>query len=195
MSPVLPVGIAIIVLTLFLDLLEMSYQRILWFMKTLRFWLYFTLHVGLSCLAAYFLRSKISEWYLLAAAATFLGAAVISNTNIQLAGFSLLPIADLFVSIKTKMIDQAGQDKGTVLRKAYLIQRLRKLDANKLGEASSSALLAAGQPASKVQAKLAKARAVGGGNQEYLKNILIDMLLKANLTFAEENIDKWEKEA
>jgi hypothetical protein len=195
MSPVLPVGIAIIVLTLFLDLLEMSYQRILWFMKTLRFWLYFTLHVGLSCLAAYFLRSKISEWYLLAPAATFLGAAVISNTNIQLAGFSLLPIADLFVSIKTKMIDQAGQDKGTVLRKAYLIQRLRKLDANKLGEASSSALLAGGQPASKVEAKLAKARSVGGGNQEYLKNILIDMLLNANLTFAEENIDKWEKEA
>jgi len=193
MSLVVPAGSAIFGLTLFLDLLEMSFGRILWFMRTLRFWLYFTLHFLISCLAAYLVHSKIPDWFLLAPAATFLGVAIISNTNIKLAGFSLVPIADMFVSIKTKMIEQAGQDKGTVIRKAQLIQKLRKLDVKKIEDACTAALIAAQQPPDKVQAKIDRARAASKGDQDYLKNILIDMLLKANLPFVEQNIETWEK--
>jgi hypothetical protein len=195
MSLVVSVGIAVFGLTLFLDVLEMSFGRILWFIKTLRFWLYFTLHFLMSCLAAYLIHSKIPDWFLLAPAATFLGVAIISNTNIKLAGFSLVPVADMFVSIKTKMIDQAGQDKATEIRKAQLIQRLRKLNVKKLEDACSAALIAAKQPPDRIQGKVDKARDAAKSNQDYLKNILIDTLLKANLPFVEANIELWEKES
>ncbi len=81
--PLLRLAGAILLLTLFVDVLELSFARILWFIKTLRFWLYFVLHYGLSILAAYFLHAKLTEWYILAPAATFLGVGVISNTNVN----------------------------------------------------------------------------------------------------------------
>jgi len=193
MNLVVPTGFAIFGLTLFFDLLEMSFARILWFMRTLRFWLYFTLHFGISCLAAYLLHSKIPDWYLLAPLATFLGVAIVSNTNIKLAGLSLVPIADLFVSIKTKMIDQAGQAKALELRKAQLVQRLRKLNYETLKDACEAALVAADKPAHEVQAKIQIALTDCKGNQNCHKNSLIRMLLKANLAFVEENIKTWEQ--
>jgi hypothetical protein len=191
MSPVVPVGLAIFLLTLFLDLLEMSFGRILWFMRTLRFWLYFTLHFLISSLAAYLLHSKISDWYLLALVATLLGVAIVSNTNIKLAGFSLVPIADLFLSIKTKMIEQAGEDKALELRRAQLIQRLRKLDSKELEDACSSALLAANKTPEQIQAKIVRARTASKGNDDHFKNFLMGMLLRSNVAFVEGNIQAW----
>lgn len=194
MSPVVLVGLAIFLLTLFLDVLDLSFERILWFVKTLRFWLYFTLHFLISCLAAYLIRSKIPEWYLQAPVATLLGVAVVSNMNIKLAGVSLVPLADLFVSIKTKMVEQAGQDKALKLRSAGLIERLRKLDSNKLEDKCNSALLAVGKSANYIRTQIDNARTCSKGNDNHLKNTLIEMLVKSNLAFIEENIKTWESE-
>src|SRR2546425_10778165 len=88
----------------------------LWFVRTLRFWLYFVLHFGLSCLVAYLLSSTVSQWFLLGPLATFLGVAVISNTDVRVAGQSLVPIAQLFLSIKAKMFEQAAEEKGNQVR-------------------------------------------------------------------------------
>jgi hypothetical protein len=66
MAAVLPTGVFILAVSFFLDLLDLSFGRAVWFIRTLRFWLYFILHFGISCLAAYLMRSQISEWYLLA---------------------------------------------------------------------------------------------------------------------------------
>jgi hypothetical protein len=192
MSPAVPTGLAIFLLTLFFDLLEMSFGRILWFMRTIRFWLYFILHLLISSLAAYLLHAKISDWYLLAPVATVLGVAVISNTNIKLAGFSLVPIADLFVSIKTKMIEQAGEDKALELRRAQLIQRLRNLCPKKLEDACSAALLAAKKKPDQIKAMMDKARTASNGSDDHFKNFLMGMLLKSNVAFVEENIQTWE---
>ena len=192
MSPVVPAGITIVLLTLFFDLLDMSFGRILWFIRTLRFWLYFILHIGISCLAGFLLHAKLPDWYLLGPAATILGVAVISNTNMKIAGFSLMPLADVFVSIKAKMTEQAAQDKATVLRKAELIQRLLKLGVKTLEDACTAVLIAGGKPADWVHSKLETAKADSERNDEYFKKLLIEMLLKANLEFVEANIKSWE---
>src|SRR5947209_11844173 len=99
----------------------------LWFVRTLRFWLYFVLHFGLSCLVAYLLSSTVSQWFLLGPLATFLGVAVISNTDVKVAGQSLVPIAQLFLSIKAKMFEQAAEEKGNQVLRAELIERLQRL--------------------------------------------------------------------
>jgi hypothetical protein len=138
------------------------------------------------------LHAKISDWYLLAPVATVLGVAVVSNTNIKLAGFSLVPIADLFVSIKTKMIEQAGEDKALELRRAQLIQRLRKLDSKKLEDACSAALLAANKTPDQIKVRIDRARTASKGNEGHFKNFLMGMLLKSNVAFVEENIQTWE---
>jgi hypothetical protein len=195
LSLVTSTGVFIFALTLFLDLLELSFGRILWFIRTLRFWLYFILHFGISSFAAYLIHSKLPEWYLLAPAATFLGVAIISNMNVKLAGNSLVPVADFFVSIKSKMIEQAAQDKATNIRRAQLVERLRKLGPVKLEEACSAALMAARWTPERVQAKVMKARkAREQGGTTYQNNVLIDVLLDANLDLVEQSIDKWEKE-
>jgi hypothetical protein len=49
-------------ITLFLDVLELSFGRILWFIRTLRFWLYFVLHFALAAFAAFLIRNQITEW-------------------------------------------------------------------------------------------------------------------------------------
>ena len=193
MSLAIPTGLFIFALALFLDLLELSFGRILWFIRTLRFWLYFLLHFGLSCLAAYFIHSKVQDWFILAPVATFLGVAIISNTNVKVAGISIVPIADLFVSIKAKMIDQAGQDKATEIRKAQLVQRLRKLSVEKLEQSCSAALLGAHKTPDYIQSVLAKSKA-GNNGTDYQKYSLISVLIDVNLAFVEQNIDTWEKE-
>jgi hypothetical protein len=194
LSLVIPTGAAIFALTIFLDLLEMSFGRILWFMRTLRFWLYFVLHFGISCLAAYLIHSKVTDWYLLALVSTFLGVAIISNTNVKVAGIPLVPIADLFVSIKAKMIDQAGQDKATVLRKAQLVERLQKLGTTKLEAKCSTALIAVGWTPDRIRKRIEKAKGSGKQTATYQENSLIGLLLDTNLDLVEQSIDKWEME-
>jgi hypothetical protein len=194
LSLVVSTGAFIFVLTLFLDLLELSFGRILWFMGTLRFWLYFVLHFGISSLAAYLIHTKVPDWFVLAPVATILGVSTLSNTNVKIAGNSLLPVADFFVSIKSKMIEQAAQDKATNIRRGQLVERLRKLGSSKLEEACSAALMAARWAPEKVEARLAKAReACEQGGVSYQNNVLVGTLLDANLDFVEQSIDEWEK--
>lgn len=193
LSQLLATGVAILLLTLFLDLLDLSYGRMLWFVRTLRYWLYFILHFGLSCLAAYLLRNQISNWYILAPAATFLAIAVVSNVDVKLGGYSLVPISQLFLSIKSKMSEQAAQDKANEVVKAQLIERLLKLDVAKIEPAHRAALLAAGCKAETVQAKVHRAHKVAKDNAEYFKSILITQLVGANLGYVESNISAWEQ--
>ena len=96
----LQIVVSIFALTFFLDLLELSFKRAAWFLKTLRFWLYFILHLILAYLAAFLLHDTIPTWYLLAFISTFLAVSVISNTNVNIAGYSLVPIAELFNNLK-----------------------------------------------------------------------------------------------
>jgi len=186
-------ALGIFALTVFLDLLDLSFGRILWFVRTLRFWLYFTLHFGLSCLAAYLLRTALTDWYLLAPVATFLGVAVISNTDVKIAGYSLVPIAQLFISVKAKMFEQAAEDKKAEATKARLIERLQRLEVRKIVAGHSAALLGAGYSAERVQRKVNKARQRAQGSDDYLKTILVAQLVGANRGYAEQNIDQWER--
>ena len=185
-------GLALFFLTIFLDALELSFARILWFVRTLRFWLYFTLHFLLSCLAAYFLQKAVPEWYLLAPVATFLAVAVISNTDVKVAGYSLVPIAQLFVSIKAKMFEQAADDKAAEVAKATLIGRLQVISIARVQAGYTAGLLGAGFNADQVDRRLNRARQ-RATTDELFKLMLIDELMKANPKYAEQNIDNWEK--
>ncbi len=187
-------GCFILGLTFFLDLLELSFGRILWFIRTLRFWLYFVLHFGLACLGAYLIREEIVEWYLRALVGTFLGVAILSNADVKLAGYSLLPISQLFTGIKARMTEQAGEDKARALLKAKLVERIQKLSAAKIEAAYRAALVAAGLGAEKIQAKIDRARARAAGNEEYLKTELLGGLVSVNLDYVEQNLPSWEKE-
>ena len=180
-------------ITLFLDILELSFGRILWFVRTLRFWLYFALHLGLSCLAAYLLQTKIPEWYLLAPIAAFLGVAVISNTDVKIAGYSLLPIATLFITIKAKMFEQAAEDKAAEVTRAKLIERLNNLATAKIENGFRAGLLGSGYSAERVQRREQRARRKAGVDNAFFKRILIAELLKVNRVYAEANIAAWEQ--
>src|SRR5258708_832596 len=189
----LQTGLFIFALTFFLDLLDMSFGRVVWFMKTLRFWLYFLLHFGVSCLAGYLIHSKLPEWYLLGPAATFLGVAVISNTNIKIAGFPLIPIADMFLSVKAKVLEQAAQDKANEVIKAQLVQRLRRLPVKKLEQEVVAVLIAAKYKENQIQESLNTARKLAKGSDDYATIALVRILLKTNQGYVEQNITIWER--
>lgn len=186
---ILQVGVSVFLLTIFLDLLDLSFGRILWFIKTLRFWLYFILHFGISCLVAHLLHNQIKDWYLLAPAATLLGVAVISNTNIKIAGLSLVPVADLFLDIKAKMAQQAAEDKATELVKAQLIDDLRTLPVPQLEQMATTAMTAKGYKPGKIQKLVERARNTARGEEQYVKIALIGLLIKANLGYAQEEMN------
>ncbi len=192
---ILPTGLFILGLSLFLDLLELSFSRILWFIRTLRFWLYFFLHFGISCLAAYLLHSKVTEWYLLAPAGTFLGVSVISNTNIKIGGQSLVPIADLFQSIRAKMLEQAASDKvekeADEAKRADLARRLRNLALPELENIYRDIMIAAGK-VKQGQNLLAQERQRSAGNEDSNKAAVIGHILKANEKYIEDHIDQWD---
>jgi len=183
---------AIFALSFFLDLLELSFGRILWFIRTLRFWLYFILHFGLSCMAAYLIRTAVPTWYLQAVVGTFLGVAVISNTDVKIAGYSLLPIAQLFLSIKAKMFEQAAEDKALEVAKAQLVERLQKVSLDKIKTAHSAVLIAARYNAQAVETSLNRATRRCNGNEPCIKNALIVELLRINYEYARKNIEAWE---
>ena len=187
---VISIGLCILALTLFLDLLELSFGRILWFMRTLRFWLYFLLHLSLSFLAAYLIHTEVDQWYLLAPAATFLGVGVISNTNIKIAGYSLVPIADLFTSVKGKMFEQAAEDKAAEVDKAKLIERLQKLPTSKIEAAYFAGLEGAGKK--NVAEQLENLRKTCRGDDNRLRSAMASRLVKVNRRYAEEKINDWE---
>jgi len=190
-NPVL-VCCGIVLLTFFFDLLEMSFAQILWFMRTLRFWLYFVLHLILSGLAALLLFKQIDTWYLLALLSTALGVGVISNTNVKIAGFSLLPIADQFVSIKAKMFEQAANERIEEVSKAQLAERLQKLPLAKVEEAYRAGMLAVWKDAEKVKARMEMARKKAPKDVDY-ESLLVGQLINSSKTFVESRIGEWEK--
>ncbi len=177
-------AVVIFFLTLFLDILDLSFARILWFAKTLRFWLFFILHFGLSCLAAYLLHDLISQWYLLGFFGTFLGVAVLSNSDIKIAGYSLLPVAQMFLQLKAKMLEQAADDKATAVARAQLVEGLQKLPVGELERLHGAALVAAGFAAQRVQALMEKANRRCRGEELCIKRALIAKLLRVNYEYA-----------
>lgn len=191
MSPVLSTGLFILGLSLFLDLLELSFSRVLWFIRTLRFWLYYGLHVGISCLAAYMLHAKLADWYLLAPVATLLGVSVISNTNVKIAGTSLVPVADLFQSIRAKMFEQAASEKLEQATRALLASRLRRLPLTDLEQIYRDIMAASGK-VSVGEELLERERTKARGNQEINKATLIGQILRANVQYVEQRIDSWD---
>jgi hypothetical protein len=183
----LVVAIALFGLTLFLDLLDLSFARAVFFMRTLRFWLYFLLHFGISALAAYLLRSQLPEWYLLAPAAAFLGVGVLSNTNVKLAGYSLVPIADLFVGIRAKMFDQASEEKLAQVTRAEEFERMYTLPVERVEVAHRAGLAGAGWSETNIQNSVIQAR----GSGDY-KSALITQVVRVNLPYVLSKLKAWE---
>lgn len=183
------VGLSIFFLTVFLDLLDLSFGRILWFMKTLRFWLYFILHFGLSCLAAHLLHNQIADWYLLGPVATLVGVSVLSNSNIKIAGLSLVPVADIFLDIKAKMAEQAAQDKASELVRAQLFDRLRALTVQQLQQMTTTALAAGNYKPEKIQSRIERARR-STKSEDFFKIALIRLLITTNQAYAEDELAK-----
>jgi hypothetical protein len=186
MHAVLPTGVSIFGLSLFLDLLDLSFGRVVWVLRTLRFWLYFILHFGISCLAAYLIHTKVTDWFLLAPAATFLGVSIISNTNIKIAGQSLVPIADAFQTIRAKMLEQAANEKLDQAARATLASRLRKLTVPRLEQIYRDIMVG---NVALGEAHLNKAR---NKNEESHKASLIGYVLKANVPYVEQHIEEWD---
>jgi hypothetical protein len=178
--------------TLFLDVLELAFARILSFVRTLRFLLYFILHLIISGLACYFLRSAINEWPLLVLAGTFLGVGVLSNSDIKIAGANLIPLATLFKDIKAKMVEQAAEEKAAeIIRReefALLTSRLRALPTGLLEGYCLDALLGAGWDANKSH----KAREKLKSRDDY-NWALSKLMLDNNFAFAKSQISKWEE--
>lgn|GEM_PF-4063356 len=194
MKNIFPTSCAVVGLTFFFDLLEMSFGQILWFMRTLRFWLYFGSHLILSGLAALLLYKQVETWYLLALLATALGVGIISNTNIKIAGFSLLPIADQFVSVKAKMFEQAAEERKAEVAKAQLAERLQRLPIMRIEEAFRAGMLAAwNNNADRVKASMDAARQKGANDDAYYKSLLLSQLIKSSRPFVEQRISEWEK--
>jgi hypothetical protein len=191
MHAVLPTGLFVLAVSFFLDLLDLSFGRVVWFIRTLRFWLYFILHFGISCLAAYLMHNQLTQWYLLAPAAVFLGVGVISNTNVKIGGQSLVPIADLFQGIRAKMLEQAASEKVEQAARANLASRLRKLTLSKLEEIYRN-IMAAAEKIESGETVLNKVRARAKGNVDVNKAHLVGSILKANVPYVEQHIDEWD---
>jgi hypothetical protein len=191
MGAILPTALVILGLSFFLDVLDLSFSQALWFVRTLRFWLYFFLHFLISSFAAYLLHTKIENWFLLAGAGTFLGVSVISNTNIKIGGQSIIPIADLFQSIRAKMLEQAADEKYKQAERAALASRLRKLSLVHL-ETICRDIAAASGKVEAGEAFLMAAREHSRGNEDRHKATLIGYILKNGLAYVEKNIDKWD---
>jgi len=190
MSDPFKVAFATLFLTFFLDLLDLAFARIASFVFTLRFLLYFILHLIISALACLLLHSAISDWYLLALIGTFLGVGVLSNSDVKIGGMNLVPMATLFSEIKAKMVAQAAEDKAkellTKLEVAQLSVKLDALTVEKLRGYASAALLGAKWKNEKIQTALRKA--TDSGNE---KLALAELMLRNNLDFVKNNIDGW----
>lgn len=186
------VGIVIALATLFLDLLELAFARILGFIITLRFALYFILHCIVSAAACFALHTVISPWYTLALVGTFLGVGVLSNSDVKVAGQDLVPLATLFKEFKAKMIEQAGEDKGKKLEdkqeRAALTSRLRGLPLLQLRGSCGDALQGAKWKNKRIQAVLAKVK----GTEDEAR-ALAELMLEHNLEYVKAQIGAWEK--
>jgi hypothetical protein len=190
-SDVTKVIVTTIGATFFLDLLELSFARIAGFIRTLRFWLYFVLHLIISALACFLLHPAISSWYMLSLAGTFLGVGVLSNSDVKIGGANLAPIGTLFKEIKAKMVEQAAEDKANKLLKmqedAELAGRLRKLTRSDLEGYAGDALTGAGWKSHRVNQALKKAAQEGDPQRS-----LAELMLRRNRSFVVKNIDQWE---
>lgn len=120
--------------------------------------MYFILHFGISSVAAFLIRDRIPEWYVLAVVATFLGVAVLSNTNIKVAGYSLIPIADLFVGLKAKMLEQAAEDKASEVTKAEAVERLQTLIEARIENVHRAGLVGAGWSEERIEKSVRERR-------------------------------------
>ena len=187
--PFFPDALYILLLTAFLDAIDLSFGRILWFARTIRFWLYFILHYALSCLSSYLLVEKIPAWYLLGFVGTFVGVGVISNADIKVGGQSLVPVGQLFTALKAKMIEQAAEDKAAEVVRAVLIERLQRLDISRIQAAFRATCLAANIGPDKIDSMLETVR---NRPEPYAKDFLIQKVIKTNQRFAEQRIADWE---
>ena len=187
--PFFPDAPYILALTAFLDAVELSFGRILWFARTFRFWLYFVLHYALSCLASYILAYRLPTWYLLGFVGTFLGVGVISNADIKVGGQSLVPIGQLFTALKARMIEQAAEDKAAEVARAILVERLQRLGRSTLEAAFRATSLAAGTDPAKIEDDL---RSISKRSDTFINDFLINKVVKINQRFAEQRIATWE---
>ena len=188
------VGIVIVLATLFLDLLELAFAKIVAFVLTLRFLLYFVLHCIVSVAACFALHSAISQWYVLALVGTFLGVGILSNSDVKIAGQDLVPLGTLFREIKAKMIEQAGEEKAAKLQNkqdtAALTGRLRVLPLQELRGYCGDALQGARWKHEKIQSRLTR---LAGTPDE--PRALAALMLSHNLEYVKAQIEAWERAA
>ena len=190
-KPILTV-LAILILTFLQDLTDLSFRQAAFFLRTLRFWLYFVLHCILSGLGAYLLNSQIDKWYILALVSTVLGVGVIANSDIRIAGQSLLPIAEWFSWLRAQVLEQAADEKAAQIIRAEYAHRLQRLNVDKLEVIHSAALLGARRDEAAINRRRERALKRAGDKGTRYKLILIDQLMRVNEAYVAKNIERWE---
>lgn len=186
MSDLWKISLTAIAATLFVDLLDLAFARILFFVVTFRFLLYFVLHLVVSGLACFLLHTSVTQWYLLGLLGTLLGVGVFSNSDVKIGGANLLPLATLFQDIKAKMTAQAAEEKSNKILRADLADQLRSLQASDLERLCRSALTGVGWNVTRIQKACAKA-ASSGDTSLALAQLMIDN----NLDYVIKNIGSW----
>lgn len=184
--------LSIVLLTFLSDVTELAFSNLIFFIRTLRFWLYFLAHSGLSFLAAYILHRThtINQWYLLAVAATFLGAGLVARTNVEIAGLSLAPIGKIFAALKAKMLEQAAEVKFERIYLGRLVEKLQQGFTVKVIESLHRAgLMAVPVKVEQIQEMQNEARSRSSDDESY-KSLLIEQLIKKNRGYAEDCIKK-----
>lgn len=195
MSDLAKAALTAVVCTLFLDLLDLAFGRAVSIIWTLRFFLYYTLHLIVSLLACVLLYPAVSQlhfavpqWLLLGLAGSFLGVGVVSNSDVKIAGADLAPLGTIFREIKAKMVVQAADDKSDRIEIAELTGRLRNLTPAKLRGHCGDALTGSKWKNDKIQVVLQEATRSGDESRA-----LAELMLRHNLGFVRKKIGDWEK--
>lgn len=183
--------LSILLLTFFLDATELAYSNLLFFCRTLRFWLFFLAHFGLSIAVAFAIHRKSAQmpWYELAPMAAFLGVGLFAKTNIEIAGRSLAPIGKMFAGLKAKMLEQAGQAKADELYLARLIQQMTGIALEEIEVAHLAGLMAAGLSAVEAQERQKQAKSASPDLRNY-QLVLIGQFIQYNRAYAEDCVKK-----
>jgi hypothetical protein len=195
-------GLLILALTLYVEMLELLLERMGYFIRSPLFWFGLGLRYAVCCLTAYLLYQKIPEWFLVVPLSVFLGIGAISNTNVTIAGVSLIPIASFFADVRSKMKAQAAEYKFDRMRReaeqkdqrqsrAHLAERLQRLPADKLKDYHRTCLLEVLGERGYRKAEKVLRRA----KPEETVALLAHQLVTLDWPCVEKRIAAWEKEA
>ena len=188
--PIVWTALCILVLTFLSDVTELAFANLEFFIRTLRFWLYFLAHFAFSCLAAIVLHlkllpNKMDHWYVAAPVSVFMGVGLFARTNIEIAGMKIAPIGKGFTALKEKMLEQAAEEKADRLYRGKLIGQLEEQSVEVIESRHKIGLMAAKVSVEQVEVMREKARSKSRDEKAY-KSMLVEQVLNKNRAYVEE---------